>query len=144
MEGSKNIKKGSLHRRAFRDLPGGLVVRTPSFQRRQCGFKPWSGNLASADPTCHVVWHKNNNNKNQRLDMELIYKPNECDFLPKALKYSIRKLAWSLTQITSNISKKKSTEGPNLGSMTSVPKGWPNHGELNMIWEKVKRSWAGY
>ena len=60
MEGSKNRKKGSLQRQAFRDLLGGLVVRTPSFQRRECGFKPSSGNLDSADPTCHMVWQKNN------------------------------------------------------------------------------------
>ena len=63
MEGSKNRKKGSLQRQAFRDLSGGLVVRTPNFQLTECGFNPWSGNLDSADPTCHAVWQKNNNNK---------------------------------------------------------------------------------
>ena len=29
--------------RSFQDFPGGPVVETPRFQRRGCGFGPWSG-----------------------------------------------------------------------------------------------------
>ena len=42
----------------FQGPPSGLVVRTLSFQCREYGFKPWSWNLDSADPTCHVAWQK--------------------------------------------------------------------------------------
>ena len=35
----------------MRDFPGSPVVKTLSFQCRECGFNPWSGNL---DHTCHV------------------------------------------------------------------------------------------
>ena len=34
-------------------LPGGLVVKTPSFWCKEHWFNPWSGNL---DPTCSVAW----------------------------------------------------------------------------------------
>ena len=117
MEGSKNRKKGSLQRQAFRDLLGGLVVRTPSFQRRECGFKPSSGNLDSADPTCHMAWQKNNNKKTKTSfhSWNFISPMNMLFFFSKAFKYSIGKLAWSLTQMSSNPSKKKKHRRPKFG-----------------------------
>ena len=69
----------------FQGPPSGLVVRTLSFQCREYGFKPWSWNLDSADPTCHVAWQKkknNNNNKKKKdwLSFMELYKPNKCGF----------------------------------------------------------------
>ena len=44
-------------------LPQSPVVKTPCFQRKECGFNPWLGNL---DLVCHVARPKKKKKKGKK------------------------------------------------------------------------------